>query len=294
MKKHLYKIFILGTLLIGLPLISLAWFQITQPKAIKTESKQNDNTQKSQKNESNPVSDWTEYEKVRKRIFELSNARDLYGLVKLQEEVEGTWGKTQPISSLTKANLYAGLMYEICGSFASQEFNNNERYSLARKCVKKALETRDKMLVWQEVELVPLSTTPEYLDKVFTEEQWKADRKKRAEFWFHAWQRLENEIDKNYDFESNRPKKISNLSTEEKEIAENYTKQVKLHKLMKNFSKQFQDFVFWTYTLPPYDNSELENFLNKYVSDVELKDSILQKVNLKIKGEILKENNEKH
>ena len=294
MKKHLSKILLIGVLLIGLPLISLAWFQITQPSPTKQENNQNGNPQKSVKAENNLVTDWTEYEKVRKRIFELSNARDLYGLVNLEEEIEETWGKTQPINSVTKFNLYAGLMYFICGNFASQEFNNNERYSLAKKCVKSALAKRDNMLVEQEVNLVPLSNTPEYLDKVFTEAQWQADRKERAELWFHAWQRLENEVDENYDFDANRPKKISNLSPEERAKVETYTKQVRLHRLKDSFFKQFKEFVVWNYTLPPYNNTELENFLDKYVSDLEFKKSILQEIKQKLRGENLRDNKGKN
>ena len=224
---------------------------------------------------------WSEYEKVRERIRELRLSKDLYGLVRLQDEVEATWGKTQPIDVFGR-NLYAGLMYDICSGISSYNFDNNEQYVLSRKCVKQALGKRDNMPIWQEVDLVNLlGGTNEYLLELVPEEKWVSDRKERVEYWGHAWQRLKGEVIENYDL-TNRPVNKSNPTLEEKEKIKTFAKQYKLHQVKASFSKLFKNFLTEVYTKPPYNTLELKENLKKYVTDAELKNSILVEVEQKI------------
>jgi hypothetical protein len=183
--------------------------------------------------------------------------------------------------------MYAGLMFTICGSYASQDWgnekNNNEAKELTRKCVKKSLQSRDKILVWQEIDLVVLlRPSHEYINKLLSQEQWEGERREATELWLHALERLENEIDKNYDIEANRPKKISNLTPQERAKSEKYTEQYRLRQVKTFFLKQVEDFLVGTYTLTPYNTPELEGFLNKYVKDVGMRKSILAEVEQKI------------
>jgi hypothetical protein len=264
----------LGILLIFLSVFSIVWSQIYLRKS---------DPNLSQRSQNDLVSDFSEYEKVRKRIFDLSNARDLYRLVELQKEVEETWGKTQPID-IWGRNLYAGLMFTVCSNLGSQDFDNDEQYPLTRKCVKKALESRDKMLVWQETDLVSFfNPRHEYLYlKLINQEQWEKERKEAVESWMHAWQRLDKEVDEKYDFEANRPKRYSNLKTEEKAKAEKYQWQLKVKDVQKSFSIEFRRFLVSAYATIPYNTPELEGFLNKYVKDVGMRKSILAEVEQKI------------
>ena len=272
----------LRTLVVGLSLISIVLTQNEQPKTATIDGNKSLDVENSQLNSGNNLTkDWSEYEKVRERIRELRLSKDLYGLARLKDEVETSWGKTQPIDVFGR-NLYAGLMYDICSGISSYNFDDNKQYMLSKKCVKQALEKRDNMPVEQEVSLVPFLIIPKHYIRAFTDEQMQKNRKQKAEYWFHSWQRLENEINKNYNVQDNRPKKISNLSPEEKAKAETYSKQYKLHNLRTTYIKQFKDFVVETYSTPPYNNTEFESFLNKYVTDAKLKNSILAEVEKKI------------
>lgn len=216
-----------------------------------------------------------EYENVINKIRQLSEAKNLQGLADLFEEIEKNWDKN--------IGLYGELMYNTCGSISSHDFDNNEQYILAKKCVETALQHRDKMLVEQEINLVVfLGGTTEYVLNLVPQERWEKDRKERIEYWGHAWQRLINETDENYNFEDNRPINHPNLTAEERAKIANYTKQRILHKLKLRFSKQLKDFLVGAYTMPPYNNAELKTFLSKYISNLELKKSILADVEQKI------------
>ena len=253
-------------------------FEFQTNKKIKIESQNQPKVSQNQP----PYDNWSEYESVRERIFTLKLSKDLFGLIQIEDEVEATWGITQPIDIFGR-NLYAGLMYEICGGISSYDFKNNEQYFLARKCTERALEKRDKMPVQQEIDLVSfLSGTTEYNLKLASKDEWEKDRKERAEYWLHAWQRLENEFDKNYNFEANRPINHQNLTPQEKAKIEIYTKQYTLHKLRDSFFKQFKEFLVNAYAMQPYNSIELEGLLKKFVSDTELKKSILKEVGQKI------------
>jgi hypothetical protein len=278
------KIAYLGILLAGFILAPFVLAQIAQTYQNTFDNEKRVNTQPNQQNKLQ--NDPNEYDHIRNQIWALSNARDLDGLQTLQQEIENTWGKTQLIN-IFKANMYAGLMFTICGSYASQDWgnekNNNEAKELTRKCVKKSLQSRDKILVWQEIDLVVLlRPSHEYINKLLSQEQWEGERREATELWLHALERLENEIDKNYDIEANRPKKISNLTPQERAKSEKYTEQYRLRQVKTFFLKQVEDFLVGTYTLTPYNTPELEGFLNKYVKDVGMRKSILAEVEQKI------------
>lgn len=220
--------------------------------------------------------DLVEYQKVQERVRLLSEAKDLYGLVQLSDGVESVWGSKSP-------KLYAGLMVDICGTIGSRDFNNNEQYILARKCIKRALKKADQMPVEWQAKLVSfLRGDIEYLLKLAPEEDWSSDRKERMKYWCDTWQRFENEIDENFNFEANRVINHPKLTDAERRRAENYTRQRILRRDRESSSIEFRKFLVESYTKPPYNTPELENFLQKCVTDVEMRKSIVLDVQRKI------------
>lgn len=217
-----------------------------------------------------------EYREIEKRIQHLNESKRVYELADLGDEILSRWKQKN-------LGFYPSFLDKICGSLSGRDFDNTDQYLLARKCTKKALEKRGEMLVEQEIDLVGnLSSTIEYSLKLMPEERWPNDRRERTEYWGHAWQRLANEIDENYDFDAKFPIWSSKMTSEEREEARKYTRQRILHKVKKSYSKQFKDFLVGAYVMPPSNNAELERLLRKYVSDLEFKDSILAEIERKI------------
>lgn len=220
--------------------------------------------------------DLLEYQKWQERIRASSDSRVLLGLVQLSDEIKSVWGKKSP-------KLYAGLMYEVCGAMGSYDFDNDEQYVFARRCTKQALERAEQIPVYWELKLVSLLNGDiEYLLKVVPQENWAQDRTERLKYWCHAWQKLEREIDENFDFEANRPIYRSNITADERQKAEKYNQQRFLQRDKKTFSTPFQNFLIEAYTTPPYNTQELESHLQKCVSDVEMRKSIIATVEKKI------------
>jgi hypothetical protein len=213
-----------------------------------------------------------ESESTRKRIFELRQAKDLKSLVKLADEIESTWPQKNTI-------FYAGLMITVCGELSSADFDNDQQYLLLRKYAKQALEKSEQMPIEQEVELVGFTGgTLEYSLKLVNEENWSIDRTERTKLWCHAWQRLEKEIDKNYNI-SKRFEPNYNLPLEKRrqEQEKDYN-QRKLHRIYKEFSKAFEMYATDVYSRKPENTSELRYYLNNCVQDSQLRESILTKV----------------
>jgi hypothetical protein len=220
----------------------------------------------------NQNSDLVEYRRVQERARLLSEAKDLYGLVQLSNDIESVWEGKSP-------ELYAGLMVDVCGGIGSYDFKDNKQYILARNCIKRALKRADQIPVEWQAKLVSfLSGDIEYLLKQVPEENWSLDRKERMKYWCDTWQRFENEIDENFDFEANRVINHPKLTDAERKRAEIYTRQRILRRDRESFLKQFQRFLVDAYTRPPHNTPELERFLQKCMTDAKLKESLLAKV----------------
>jgi hypothetical protein len=217
-----------------------------------------------------------EYQKMQERVRALSDSRNLFGLVHLSDVIISVWGKKSP-------KFYAGLMYEVCGAMGSYDFDNDERYVLARKCTKRALAQTEQIPIYWELKLASLLNGDiEYLLKLVPPENWAQDRTERLKYWCRAWQKLEREIDENFDFEANRPVYRSNMTKEERQKAEKYNQQRFLQRDKKTFSSQFQNFLIEAYTKPPHNLPELKEYLKKYIADESLKSTVLSEVENRI------------
>ncbi len=231
-------------------------------------------------------------------IKALSKARDLKGLVRLANEIELKW------SYDTKA--YSYMMIEICGSLASYDFKNDRQYILTHKYAKLALQRADQMPVENEVRLVQyLGGDIEYLTGQVNPEEWPQDRRERMQYWFHARRRLNSEIDRNFNV--NKPPLLnvppaagpypSGIAPEgikdpqlraryeaavqaNKQKIERFNRQHLLHKLDEELTKNLRRFIVGAYSKPPVDLAELTYYLSTYTTDDQLRQSILDEVQL--------------
>jgi hypothetical protein len=138
-------------------------------------------------------------------------------------------------------------------------------------------------------------------------EEWAQDRSERVKHWLHAWQRLEKEINRNFNF-SNRPQLNvlppagygpagiapesikdskaraeyeSAIAANKKKIAE-YNKQWQLRQLDSYFTPYASQFIIEAYSKPPYNLAELKEYLDGYLANETLKARIVNEVKKKI------------
>ncbi len=231
------------------------------------------------------------------RVKALSKARDLKGLVKLANEIELRWSYD--------TTAYSYMMIEICSSLASYDFKNDRQYILTHKYAKLALQRADQMPVENEVRLVQyLGGDIEYFTGQVNLEEWPQDRRERMQYWFHAWRRLNSEIDRNFNV--NEPPLLnvppagpypSGIAPDgikdpqlraryeaavqaNKQKIERFNRQQLLHKLDEGFKKNLRRFIVGAYSKPPVDLAELTYYLNTYTTDDQLRQSILDEFNL--------------
>lgn len=261
-KKYLYLIVI--ALLIVLVTVVLS----QDMRQIPIQTKKDEPLKKQSQNQDKTA----EFERVLSRVFELRNSRDLDGLVKLADEVEKEWVKKD-------INYYTELMTQICGGLNSHDFGTDKQYVLARQCTKNALKHLEEMPVLGLPNLVIfLNGDLEYVTNQIPQENWAKDRRERTVLWGRVWQKFDNEIIENYDFELNRPIYRVNMTDEERKKAEIYNRQRFLQRDRKWFSASTQNYLIEAYSKPPFDMPELKEFLKKYVGDANLKSAVLAEV----------------
>lgn len=237
------------------------------------------------------------YEQDLKSVEALKEAKDLKGLARLADEIESKW------ATLNK-DYYASLMVEVVGAFSGYDLKDDRLYALALKYAKAALEKGDWLPLEAEIKLVRfLEGGPEYTTGQIKAEEWARDRSERISYWLHAWQRLEKEINRNFDFD-NRPRlnvlppagygpagiapesiKDSKARAEyESAIAANkeniaeYNKQWVLHQLDKYFTPHAMRFIVEAYSKPPYNLEELRKHLGTNIVDKGVKKRLLDEV----------------
>lgn len=243
--------------------------------------------------------DLTDYAR---RTATLAQAKDIEGLRQLADEVESK-------SATFSGAAYGDMMLNICAAFNSYDFNDDRQHGLARKYAKLALERADQFPVQTEVELVlHLQGRAEYLTGQAKAEDWPQDRSERMKYWFHAWQRLAKEIDRDVDF-SKRPSQnvppppgtglptgVSPTSIADLKLRADYeaaieanrqkiaafNKQWILHNLEKDFSKYAESFVIEAYSTAPFAWAELKQYADAYISDRDVSNRILTGVSVRM------------
>lgn len=241
----------------------------------------------------------TEYERYLSLIQSFRDSRDLKGLERAADEINQKWDEFD-------GDNYFVLMLNICSQLCSYDFNEEGReLYMADKFAVLALEKSDKIPLEVEFEILSF-LQPDYEDsplgKVKASERDK-QRANRVRLWLRAWQRLNNEIDPDFDFDDlpkvNIPPPNTSLRAgvapedikdpilraeyeaairENARKAEAYNRQYKLRQLEQTFAGEAEQYIIDIFSKPPFNLEELERLLNTYITDKDIKARILSAV----------------
>jgi hypothetical protein len=223
------------------------------------------------------------------QVATLSQAHDLAGLEKMA-------GDLQSRSSDEKT--YFALIDAITAAMSSYNFglkNINQKELLARKYALLVLE-KPNVPLDVAVHLLPrivYEDTWDYTEDKTVGTAWATQRTNRMKLWFNTWQRFDQLNDKLYDpyhVDSHFMKLLNrtvlppeNISLEQhqqdvKELAQirqERNAQGVLRQLRGQFLPVFEANLVSSYSKAPYDSSELKQFLDKYIEDIAVKQTIL-------------------
>lgn len=226
-----------------------------------------------------------------------TSTRSLAKYEKFADGIQHKW-------SQRNKEYYARLMLAICSPLGSGDFKNARQYELARKYALSALENRDAIPVVLELELAGQVTTLASNSKALKEEDFAQRRRKDVDVKLHAWKRLLDAVDPNWN-PSERlsvnvplPPGVSGSSgmspTQIKDDAlraeyeeaiernkkkiERHTEQRKLRNWLERFPEQAESYIIRAYSKPPVDVAELRQLVNRYLADATTRARILDAV----------------
>ena len=235
--------------------------------------------------------------KVLEKSFTPGPTNDLQKYEKFADEIQNKW------KDKNKEH-YARLMLKVCKSLGPGNFKDKRCYVLKRKYVLSALEKPNEIELVTELELTGHVQTDLYSRLAPTGADFVKRRKKDVEIRLHTWKRLLDAIDPDWDpnevilspnavaVELGLPGSVEPQAIEdpilraeyERAMAANmqkgekYREQNRLHKWLKRFPKHAEPDIIRAYSLPPYDNEELKQYLDNYISDEKVKARILNAV----------------
>lgn len=210
--------------------------------------------------------------------------------------------------------LYYELTWKVCSILISTDLSDDKiregklhvKYAMSalkkgREMSKSAVEMPINTEIWLLSAIIP---EPEYNEGKLRGEDWVRRRSEKMRWLDHTFQRIEKGIDENYDFSvslSSRPNPpagvgawISGLGpsaikdpklraeyeerlAEHKRKVEERSRQRQLRKLRERFNRLVRFSSISAYLKPPYNTKELEAYLQKYIKDQQVKESILER-----------------
>lgn len=257
--------------------------------------------------------DWKPTEAYREtvnRIEALSKIRGLSSqkklerlgkLEKLGQEIEKKWRATD-------VETYALLTYKVSATLGSLDFRTPRCHYLARSFAMRALEKADKFPLHVECQLLGyVQQRSDAKGNTLKGKAWAVLRKKQANLWLHAWQRIEKTIDKNWDpkdlpsinvmlppgvsgVAGMSPKHIKDPKLRaqyeaaiaaNKKKNEEYGRQYRARRLKKYRIPRAERFIIRAYMEPPTGKAELkelEALLQQYIPDAGKRTRILKAV----------------
>jgi len=245
-----------------------------------------------------------EHEKDLSLLESFANSKDLNGLEKAADNIEKKWSQREE-------EYYFALMLKICDLLNSTDFNDYGRQtSLIQKYATLILNQSETIPLEIELPLLlHLQEDIDYSKGVVKGVEWSKQRSRIAKSCFGAWQRLENELDKKFDFNdlpernvapplgTNLPSGIAPEDVEDpklraeyeatlaknKQKAQNYNRQLKLREMDKLFSPKAEQYIISAYSKPPFELEELKQYFEEYVADKERSARILDAVKREMK-----------
>lgn len=221
-----------------------------------------------------------------RKSFKPGLVNDLKEYEKFADAIQKKWGRQNK-------EYYARLMLEVCGPLSSGTFADDRRHDVARRYALSVLEKSEEISIEVELELTGHVMTSMYTRNLPKGEDLAQRRKKDVEIRLHAWKRLVDAIDPNWDpnEELRSPNAVATsmgfpgtiapeaikdpklraeyeaAMQKNREDIERYTKQYRLHDWLKRYPKRAERYIVKAYSKPPFNLEELNQYLETYIAD---------------------------
>lgn len=234
-----------------------------------------------------------EFEQDQRMVEQLQSTKRYADIISFRNVIEKRWASRDP-------NRYAHLMINVASAILNSDEVRGVRYMASQNTALSVLENLDSLDLASAVRLISyLRRSPDYFRGPVIEEDWAAQRKTNAEFWLRTWQRLDSELDKDFDFdvfpsnplppaatglpsgaplEAVKDPKLRKVyeaaiaDSERRSMIYNY--QLKLRRIMERFPKDAESWLIDAYSKPPKDLGDLKRILRKYVADQTIRERI--------------------
>jgi hypothetical protein len=241
-----------------------------------------------------------------KKTFTPGPTNDLEAYERFADEIQNKWKQANK-------EWYGRLMLEICGPLSSGAFEDDQRYEVARKYALSVLAEPNTIPLTLELELTGHVVTLMYTPNAPKGQDFAQRRKKDAEVRLHAWKRLVDAIDPNWDPNQaplspnavgalmGLPSGIAPEGVDPKLRAEyeaalernrqeiqKHTEQYRLHDWLKRYPKRAEGNIVLAYSEPPFNLEELKEYVDRYIGDEETKARIVSAVKRNIEKETAK------
>lgn len=233
--------------------------------------------------------------------------RDLKPFEKFADEMQSKWVRKNK-------RYYADLMLHLCYPLSSGIFWDEQQYVLARKYALSALKEPNEISLETELKLLGHVMTHMVTPYAPKGQKWAQLRKKDVEVRFHAWKRLTNAVDPNWDpndvpflnisatgirpgivpkdpdLRAEYDAAIEKMREIEKDTQKREwnSKQYRLRKLQKRFAPTAERYIVRAYSKLPFNLEELKQYLEKYVTNKKTRARILDAVKKNMEKQIQK------
>lgn len=246
-----------------------------------------------------------QYEDDQKTINSISTRRDISDydaeFEKHAAAIDKKWsGKNK--------SLHADLVLELCNQISSGRFGKARAHGLARKYALTVLGDPDSIPLDTELKLVGHIGSDPNLPDGPKGNAWGSSRAEEAKAKLHAWKRLQDAMDPNWD-PNDRPMMNVPLPAgvhlprgvapeaikdpkqraeyeaaikENEKTAKRFSEQYGLRNRQATYEMRLEKYLVNAYSKPPLNKTELEGFLNTYVSSQAVRGRILSAVDQKI------------
>ena len=232
-----------------------------------------------------------------RKSFKPGQVNNLEEYEKFADEIQKKW-------SQRNKEYNARLILEICGPLSSGTFADDRRHDVARKYALSVLSEPNEIPLEVELDLTGHVMTETVTPRAPKGEDWAQRRKKDVEIRLHAWKRLIDAIDPNWDpnevlWSPNAvgafmglpggiapegvkdPKVRAEYEAalqKNREKIEKYTEQSRLHDWFERYPKRAERYIISAYSKPPFKLEELKQYFARYVVDQKARASILDAV----------------
>jgi len=230
------------------------------------------------------------------RLDRLARDGNLDALVKAGDMLEERWGKQG-------GEFYGQLMLNIANLMVNG-FKDEKIYSLSQKYITQALEKSNTFSLELETRLLPFLAFDIFSRSPTSEEFWVRERSTKARLWLHAWQRLESQINRNFNFsdrpilnvtppaKTGLPSGVSPFSIKDLKLrakyqaliaantakAQEYNRQFSLRYLDSLFPKRAEQYLVRAYSKPPDRLPELKHYLIAYRLSKDVRDKLVEQI----------------